>query len=221
MNELSAFKKGGRWVNYNSGRYKRPKKTREIPERMMRYEFADQMAREIKPEVGMKFFCVLSGRFIAGDFIEAWVVAHNIHVKRMTISTLSLSEANVDSLANILNGGFVEDLNLIVSDYFFSHERRNLIPYIYDQLDKENKFQLAVAGTHCKMCLIETVGGSKVVMHGSANLRSSGNMEQICIEENKPLYDFNFEIQEAILKTYSTIKKAARHDVLWKAVNSK
>ena len=93
------------------------------------------------------------------------------------------------------------------------------MPYIYAQLDKEDRFQLAVAGTHCKMCLIETMQGSKVVMHGSANLRSSGNMENICIEENETLYDFNFESQESILKEYSTIKKAMRHDVLWKAVN--
>ena len=219
MNELSAFNRGGKWVNYGSGRYKRPKKTRELPERMMRYEFAEQMAKEIVPEKGMRIFALLSGRFIAGDFIEAWVVAHNIHAKKMTISTLSLSEANVDSLANLLKGGFVEELNLIVSDYFFSHERRNLVPYIYAQLDKEDRFQLAVAGTHCKMCLIETMQGSKVVMHGSANLRSSGNMENICIEENETLYDFNFESQESILKEYSTIKKAMRHDVLWKAVN--
>lgn len=123
------------------------------------------------------------------------------------VSLLSMSENNVDSLANLLNGGYVDSLDLIVSDYFFSHERRNLVPYMYQELDKDDKFQLAASSTHCKLCLIETHCGMKIVMHGSANLRSSSNIEHICIEENPALYDFNMEFQAAIIEKYKTIRK--------------
>jgi hypothetical protein len=138
----------------NKSRYFAPPKQKDIPERMLKYRFAEDLACEVKPERGMRAFVVLDGSFIAGDFFEAWVVNHNIHVKKMTISTLSMSENNVDSLANILNAGYVDELDLVVSDYFYSHERSNLVPYIYKELDKQNRFQFAAAATHCKLCLM-------------------------------------------------------------------
>lgn len=201
-------------------RYINPRRVRKIPERMLKYEYAEKLAMDIKPKAGMRVYCLLDGKFIFGDFFEAWAVCHNIHIKKMTIATLSLSEANVDSLANLLNGGFVDALTLHVSDYFFSHERSNLVKYIYQQLDKDDKFQLVVSGTHCKICLIHTNAGRKVVIHGSANLRSSGNLEQIVLEENPPLYDFNVDVLEKIEARYKTIRKPERHNNLWKTVNS-
>lgn len=200
-------------------RYIKPPKCREVPDRLLKYELAEKLARDIIPEKDCRYFAIIDGKFIAGDFIEAFVVEHNLAIKSMTISTLSMSENNVDSLANILNGGFVQELNLIVSDYFFSHERRNLIPYIYAELDKENRFQLAVAGTHCKTCIMETEDGMFFVIHGSANLRSSSNIEQIMIEENRELYDFNHEYQMLIIDKYKTIKKGIRHERLWNTIN--
>jgi len=223
-NELKAFKKIDADFSEGSyhqpGRYIRPPKTRDIPERMLKYSLAEKLASDIVPETGMRCFVMLDGKFIAGDFIEAWMVKHNIIAKRLIISTLSLSQANVDSLENLLVGGFVGQMDLIVSDYFFSHERQNLVPYIYQRLDIENKFQLAAAGTHCKICLIETVGGHKITIHGSANLRSSGNLEHICIEEGEHLYDFNLEISDKIIDKYKTIRKAERHDALWQTINA-
>lgn len=35
------------------------------------------------------------------------------------------------------------------------------VPYIYQVLDIDNKFQLAISGTHCKTCIFETEGGKK------------------------------------------------------------
>lgn len=196
-------------------RYIKPPKCKEIPERRMKYSLAIDLAKNMLPEKGCRYFAITDGKFIAGDFIEAFVTEHNIHVKSMTISTLSLSENNVDSLANLFEGGFVDELNLIVSGFFFSHERHDLIPYLYQELDKENKFQLAVADTHCKTCIFETHDGRFFVMHGSANLRSSSNIEQLCIEESKELYDFNFEYQAAIIEKYKTIRKPLRDATLW------
>ena len=160
----------------------------------------------------------MSGNFIAGDFLEALVVKHNWHIKELTVSTLSMHQGNVDSLVNLVEGNFVDKLNLIVSDYFFAHERRGLVPYIYEQLDKKDIFQFAAAGTHCKIVNIETHDGLKVVIHGSANMRSSGNIEQMQIDECPLLYDFNQDILQSILDKYGTIKKSVRRDNLWQAV---
>jgi len=205
----------------SNSRYFSPPKQKEIPERLLKYRFAEELAGSVVPEKGMRAFVVLDGSFIAGDFFEAWIVKHNIHVKKMTISTLSMSENNVDSLANLLNARYVDELDLIVSDYFYSHERRNLIPYLYKELDKNNRFQLAAASTHCKLCLMETHIGSKVVVHGSANLRSSSNLEHLCIEENPDLFDFLLSTQVAILEKFKTINKSLRYSELWQVVAEK
>lgn len=202
----------------SNSRYIKPPKCKEIPERLLKYRNAEALAKAISPESGFRAFVLIDGSFIAGDFIEAFVVEHNLHVKSLTISTLSLSQNNVDSLRNLIDGDYVEELNIVVSDYFFSHERHGLIPYMYEILDISNNFQLAVAGTHCKITLIETYCGMKIVIHGSANLRSSGNIEHICIEENSSLFDFNDEIHRSIIDRYKTINKTIRHEKLWQAV---
>lgn len=201
-------------------RYIKPPIAKEIEERNLKYSKAEDLAKDIKIDQSSRYYVILNGSFYFGDFIEALIVHNNYHVKRMTISTLSMNENNVDSLFNLMNGNYLDELNLIVSDYFFSHERNNLIKYLYERLDFENKFQLAVAGTHCKQCIFETHCGKKIIIHGSANLRSSGNIEQIVIEESAKLYDFNHKYLKSIIDQYKTINKSIRGKKLWQTVQT-
>jgi len=223
MNELSQFKinvlafdKAGR--KKEIARIVKPPRIKEVPERALKYEYAEQLAKDIQIETGCRYYVLISGNFIAGDFIEALITENNWHVKKMTISTLSLHQGNVDSLVNLIEGNYIDELNLIVSAYFYAHERGSLVKYIHDNLDKDNKFQFAAAGTHCKITNIETHCGLKICIHGSSNLRSSGNIEQIMIEENQYLYDFNQEVFDQILDKYKTINKSIRRDKLWQTV---
>ena len=182
------------------------------------YDNACRLADDLPWEKGIRYDVIVSGNFIFGDFIEAFIVKNNAKVPRMTISTLSLSQDNVDSLVNLIVGGYVEELNLIVSAYFYSHERGSLIPYIYQELDRDNRFQLAVAGIHTKTCHFETAGGKRIVIHGSANLRSSGNIEQFTIEENGELYGFYDGIYNDIINRYATIRKPITKKQLWDVI---
>lgn len=200
-------------------RYIEPPAVTNLPEEYLKIEYADQLAEKLDlSQEGKRYFVVVNGSFVFGDFIESLAMVKELHIKRLTISTLGLSENNVDSLANLLRYGIADEINLIVSIYFYGHERHNLIPYIYRELDNPEyggKFQLAVAGTHMKTVTIETHAGQFIVIHGSANLRSSGNLEQFTIEVNKTLYDFTTDIENRILAKYNTIKKAIRHKTLW------
>jgi hypothetical protein len=200
-------------------RYIKPPKTKKISEKALKYDRAADLAKAVNVSENERAFVVVNGSFYFGDFIEALIVEHSYYVKELTISTLSMCQNNVDSLHLLMEEKYVNKVNLIVSDYFYSHERRSLIPYLYQRLDINNRFQLAVAGTHCKMCLIETYCGKQIVMHGSANMRSSGNIEQFVIEESKDLYKFNYEYQRAILDHYQTIQKPIRHKKLWNLIN--
>lgn len=206
-------------------RYLKSKVAKDLPKNKIKYSNALKLAKDITLDKGIRYNCIVAGNFIFGDFIEAFIVNNNAKCKDLTISTLSLDQNNVDSLANLLNGQFVDQLNLILSDYFYAHERKSLIPYIYDKLDVDNRFQLASAGSHTKIAMFETLGGKKIVIHGSANLRSSSNIKQFVIEENPSLYDFWMEYHMNIIQEYKTINKdikrnkSLRGQKLWDIIN--
>lgn len=203
-------------------RYIKPPKPSKVPIKCIKYDKALKLAEDLgKPVKDFRAYAIISGNFIMGDFIEGYVVKHNLHVKELLISTLSMSQENIDSLRNLFEGDYADQINLISSDFWFSHERRGLVPYMYEELDTNNKFQFAASGSHCKIALIETHCGKKIVMHGSSNLRSSGNIEQIAIEENEELFDFNHEYQHAILEEYKTINKSKEHKAEYKSLRRK
>nr|DAL21504.1 MAG TPA_asm: hypothetical protein [Caudoviricetes sp.] len=195
-------------------RYTLPKVV-PMKEDFVLYDNAQKMARELRLGFGERFDAFVSGSFIFGDFIEAYLTTQNACAKKMTISTLSMSQNNVDSLHTLMEKGYIEELNLIISVYFWGNERSSLIPYIYKQLDIGDRFQLAVAGVHTKTVHFETLGGRKIIMHGSANLRSSGNIEQFTMEENPELYEFYDDHFNRIIDKYATIRKPIRNSKAW------
>ena len=196
-------------------RYIKPLKSAPKREKYLKYKNAEDLANII--DVNDRTFVILNGTFIFGDFVEALVKRNDFKIKDMVVSSLSVSENNIDSFANIIDR--MDSLSIIVSDYFYSHERKNLIPYAYQELDNNNKFQLAAATSHCKICLFETYCGKFVVIHGSANLRSSHSIEHITIENNKELHDFTKEYQMAILDKFKTIdKKYIGKKELWNLI---
>lgn len=195
-------------------RYTLPKVV-PMKEDFVLYDNAQKMARELRLGFGERFDAFVSGSFIFGDFIEAYLTTQNACAKKMTISTLSMSQNNVDSLHTLMEKGYIEELNLIISVYFWGNERSSLIPYIYKQLDIGDRFQLAVAGVHTKTVHFETLGGRKIIMHGSANLRSSGNIEQFTMEENPELYEFYDDHFNRIIDKYATIRKPMRNSKAW------
>lgn len=207
-------------------RYFKPQRPRQYKESHVTYKNADELAKATPIGKGERLFAVIDGTFIFGDYIEALAVHHNLHIKKMFVHTLSMSENNIDSLANLIHGDYVDQLDLVVSAYFFSHERNNLVKYAYQELDIDNRFQLAVASTHMKICAFETHSGEMYVIHGSANMRSSSNIEQFQFEENPELYLFLETINDSITNTYNTINHATgrgrvkqlRRNTLWQAV---
>lgn len=201
-------------------RYTKPN-LRVVRQSHIMYENAVKLAKELRVDFGHRSNALLAGSFIFGDFIEAFFTTHQIKTAELTISTLSISQDNVDSLANLLNWGYVDKLSIVISAYFYYNEIRQLIPYIYKTLDIDDRFQLAVAGIHTKTCQFETTGGRKIIIHGSANLRSSGNIEQMVIEENPEFFDFMKAEMDIILNRYETIKKPIRNSELWNRVNVK
>ena len=185
------------------------------------YDNAKKLAKDLRLDKQQRADVFVSGSFIFGDFIEAYLTTHKAKAIKMTISTLSMNQENVDSLRTLLEFGYIDKLNIVISAYFWACERARLIPYIYKELDYQNKFQLAVAAIHTKTVTFETLGGRQIVIHGSANLRSSGNIEQFTIEENPTLYKFYNEHFDKIISKYATIRKPIRGVKAWEIFTKK
>lgn len=193
----------------------------EMRDDQVLYDNAVALAKHLKIGQIERCDALINGTFIFGDFIEAFMTTHNVHSRRMIITTLSMSQDNIDSLANLLNGGFIDKLDLIISDYFYAHERNVLVPYLYRELDKGDRFQLSVASVHTKTVQFITDGGKHVVIHGSANLRTSGNIEQFTIEDNPSLYKFYEDAWGSIIEKYHTINHSLRSKELWECIDKK
>jgi hypothetical protein len=184
----------------------------------VKFKNAKELSKAIDIKQNERYFCIIDGSFIFGDFIEAFLTDRNMKVKELTISTLSMSQENIESFRNLLEWGYVEKLNIIVSDFFYSHERNNLVKYMYERLDINDAFQFSVCRTHTKICMFENYRNEKFIIHGSANLRSSDNIEQFMIEENKDLYDFNYDFHKKIIDNFATIKKSLRGEKLFNLI---
>lgn len=171
------------------------------------FENAEEFANQISLDPNVRTFAWVSGNFIFGDIIEALLYKQAVVPKRLYIATLSLSQENVDSLKNILMAlPELERLVLVVSGYFYSHYKFDLVPYMYDELDDgTNRVQIAFGGYHAKVITMETAFGHYITIHGSANLRSSNSIEQIMFEQGKELYEFNRDIMERIAERFGTI----------------
>ena len=195
-----------------------PLRVKSRTDSFINYDNAEAMARAFNLKRGTRHFAFVSGNFVFGDLIEALLVVKNWKVSEMIISTLSMGEENIYNLRNIMAGGYVNKLKLIVSDYFYAHERTGLVKKIYETLVMDNcQFQLAVARSHAKTCIFEVTNANHgyVVMQTSANLRSSDNIEQ-----NANLYRFIYDFQQKIIEKYRTINKTiegSRED--WQKLN--
>ena len=113
----------------SNNRYMRPRIC-HMPSECVRYENAEQLARDLKITTGIRIDTFVSGSFVFGDFIEAFLRINNCKAVNMTICTLSLNQENVDSLYLLMTKGFIDNLKLLISGYFYTHERRALIPYL-------------------------------------------------------------------------------------------
>lgn len=86
------------------------------------YEHALDLAEALPIDNETETFAFVSGNFVFGDLLEALVDARRLGVRRLGIQTLSMSDENIDSLRNVCEMQPVEELLLVLSDYWYAHE---------------------------------------------------------------------------------------------------
>lgn len=188
------------------------------------YKKAKDLAESIEITKGGYAYCLISGLFEFSEFVEAFLCERGHFCDEMTISTLSLSKDSAFMLANCFHRGHLKKMNLLISDFFFAHERKKggILDLLYHEMQGFN-FRLGVTRSHMKiicMDLVSTGKNAKVVIHGSANLRSSGSFEQMAIEENPSLYQFNYEVINDLISDYEVKGRTTNTTKIFKGIQS-
>lgn len=98
-------------------------KTRR-PENFVKSKNAADMADRINLEKDCRIYAIIDGNFIFFDLVWEIIKKYGVKLEKLSISTLSLSDDNVNALSVLIEEGYVKKLDLIVSDYFYSHEKK-------------------------------------------------------------------------------------------------
>lgn len=220
--------RGGADDGIETTRYDRPRVYDNVLGEVS-YEHVRDFVDGLDLSEGYRAFAFVSGNFVFGDVLEAMVERRKVAPRLMTVQTLSMSEENVDSLRNVVDmmGGRLERLRIVLSVYFWGHEHRpgQLVPYLHERLDVPGlDLDVAFASIHTKIVTMETLSGHHLVMDGSANLRSSRNVEQVRVECDDGLYAFVEGFADRVFAAYSTINRdqpyprPVRGNRLWGAI---
>lgn len=197
------------------------KKSPRLPVRYSHaVDFVNDIIKDGLPEKDEAIFAIISGNFIMGDFFEAFLRETGLIAEEIIFSTLALNRENVDSMENILKYMITTDgkMALIVSAFWASRQgfKKQGLNYITENLIPYDGFYFAIAGIHTKITLIKTTCGRHFVFSGSANLQSSGNVEQIEIIDSEILYNWNRETWIAkVIDKYQAHGQKIRRKELW------
>jgi len=122
--------------------------------------------------------CILRGDFVLCDLIPL-LIGFGGRCAHLRVATLGMSLANADALACLVERGEIGALTIVVSLYFQQLDKATTFRAVAARL--ANVARLAITRSHSKVILLPTAGGHAFVIEGSANLRSSDNLEQMLI----------------------------------------
>lgn len=171
------------------------------------FENAEELIEEI--DYSKDYFCFVSGSFIFGDFIEALLYKEMLKPYKLYITTLGMSQENIDSLVNMTWYLKSQQLYLLISNYFVALERNKLVPYMEKEFAGE-PIDVAVLASHCKLALIRSYKGD-ILITGSANLSSSNNVEQFIITHDKTAIDYIENKLSYIFNRFTVYKGKEEH----------
>lgn len=133
---------------------------------------------------------ILRGDFVLCDMIPA-IIAEMGPVGHLRIATLGMSEANAQTLARLVTAGQIKRLTVVVSHYFQQVDKNTVYADVCAALAPVGAAPI-VTRNHAKVILLPFVHRpDRIVIEGSANLRSSDNLEQVVLFNDAESHDFH------------------------------
>ncbi len=153
------------------------------------------------PEEGGTTHCILRGDFVLADLLP--YLLEERYCPHLRIATLGMSEANASLLAELHRKGKVGGVTMVLSHYF---EQVNKSTVYFDvRRILEGIADFVVMRSHAKVICcpraLDDAGMVRdwLVLEGSANLRSSDNLEQMTIFNDQAVHDFHAEWIDHVL----------------------
>lgn len=147
-----------------------------------------------------RLHCMLRGDFVLCDLIPL-IIAHRGACPHLRVATLGLSAANAEQLANLHAGGLIARITLVASHYFQQVDKTTTFQQVQSIL--AGRAELVICRSHAKVILIPTTSGDFYVLEGSANLRSSDNLEQMLVTNDQETHDFHASWIDALATEYA------------------
>ena len=150
------------------------------------------------PKIGQNVFFLMNGNCQFVDFIFEFIKCLNNPVEEIWLTTLSLNRYTFDILDKILPKTVK---NILVSSYFLATDNDQTL-FKMKQEKRLLNYQIGFFRNHTKMVLIKS-GENYFLFTGSANLRSSGTIEQFSIYNDKNIYNFNKNWINQLIQKYN------------------
>ena len=111
----------------------------------------------------------------------------------LRVATLSMKPRNAYELLRLLDRGTVGRLTLLVSEFFRQHHTGVCADLIGELAGRSPCHRFGSARSHAKVVCLDFGAGGKMVLEGSANLRTNSNQEQACLLYYAALHDWHAE----------------------------
>jgi hypothetical protein len=151
-------------------------------------------AKELLPYLpeaeGEATHAIMSGRYDLMVLLAAVLEFYASGCESLRIATLSYNDRNTLEMAELLRSGRVAALALLCSAFFKAHNPDQFAAAKREAAGFPGRWRLAAARNHCKVVLAD-FGQRRLVLEGSANLRTNGNLEQLLIVQDAELFSWH------------------------------
>jgi hypothetical protein len=151
-------------------------------------------AKELLPYLptteGEATHAIMSGRYDLMVLLAAILEFYGSGCQSLRIATLSYNDRNTLEMAELLRTGRVGALTLLCSSFFRAHNDAEYAAAKREAALFPSRWRIAAARNHCKVVLAD-FGKRRLVLEGSANLRTNGNLEQLLIVQDAKLFTWH------------------------------
>ena len=160
----------------------------------------------VLPGPGESLHAIMTGQYDLAEMIHIMLTQIG-PAQHIRIATLGYNGRNVATLTEWLQAKTVDRLTLLCST-FFKNNNPELFQDVLDLFD--GKHRLAAGRNHCKVVCLAFRDGQKLVIEGSANLRTNSDQEQFAMFHDAELHDWHAAwIDEQVTKHEGEAKKAS------------
>jgi hypothetical protein len=164
-----------------------PFRGRALRRRQVMFREAKELLPYLPKAEGEATHAIMSGRYDLMVLLAAILEFFVSGCQSLRIATLSFNDRNTLEMAGLLRSCKVGTLTLLCSSFFKAHNQAEYAAARREAAGFPGRWRLAAARNHCKIVLAD-FGKRRLVLEGSANLRTNGNLEQLLIVQDAELF---------------------------------